>query len=157
MQHQCWMRWRVKQYRSERFLWWLLCGASCILAFSIFCDTSGVTNRINKCLIALKWNSSGFNRILITAYRCLLVTLNYHAFPLFALFFLFSVVCARVKWLVLCMAESHLLFLIHLIIFYIHLCFMPSKPCFMVGMIGKTLNVCFTQYFTLNYSTSNIM
>lgn len=82
-----------KQHRSGKFLWWLWWGANCILAFSIFCDTSGVTNRINKCLIALKWNSSGFNRILITAYRCLLVTLNYHAFPLFASFFLFSVVC----------------------------------------------------------------
>ena len=44
------------------------------LAFSIFRDTSGVTNRINKRLITLKGNSSGFNRILITAYRCLLVT-----------------------------------------------------------------------------------
>lgn len=55
-------------------------------AFSIFCDTSGVTNRINKRLIILKGNSSGFNRILITAYRCLLVSLNYHAFLLFAFF-----------------------------------------------------------------------
>lgn len=63
---------------------YLCCGVCCILAFSILCDTSGVTNRLNKSLITVKGNSSGFNRILITAYRCLLVSLNYHAFLLFA-------------------------------------------------------------------------
>lgn len=86
------------------------------LAFSIFCDTSGVTNRINRRLITLKGNSSGFNRILITAYRCLLVTLNYHAFPLFTSFFLLKLI----KRLVFCTAESLPLFLIHSIIFRIH-------------------------------------
>ena len=95
------------------------CGANCILAFSIFCVTSGATNRINKRLIALKGNSSGFNRILITAYRCLLVTLNYHAFLLFASFLCF-LGCVGIKRLVFCTAESQPLFLIHLITFCIY-------------------------------------
>lgn len=82
-------------------------------AFSIFCDTS---NRINKRLIILKGNSSGFNRILITAYRCLLVSLKYHAFLLFAFFFcLFSRMCTD-KMVSNGTAESQLLFLIHSII-----------------------------------------
>lgn len=116
----------------EHFFWWLECGANCTLAFSIFRDTSGVTNRINKRLITLKGNSSGFNRILITAYRYLLVTLNYHSFPLFtSLFFLFSGVCIDKTvsvlrgWITAFISNT-------LIIFYIHLFFTPSKPCFMM-------------------------
>ena len=93
------------------------------LAFSTFCDTSGVTNRINKCVIALKGNSSGFNRILIIAYRCLLVTLNYRAFPLFASFSSHFSRMSTDKWLVFCNTDSQPLFLICLIIFYIPLFF----------------------------------
>lgn len=54
--------------RGERSQWQLLACAAVRL-------TSGAANQINKRLISLKGNSSDFNRILITADRCLLVTL----------------------------------------------------------------------------------
>lgn len=50
------------------------------LAYAVFRHTSEDTNQINKRLITVKGNSSGFNQILITAYRCLLVTLNDRGF-----------------------------------------------------------------------------
>lgn len=54
--------------RGERSQWQLLaCGTVRL--------TSGAANQINKRLISLKGNSSDFNQILITADRCLLVTL----------------------------------------------------------------------------------
>lgn len=54
--------------RGESSQWQLLaCGTVRL--------TSGAANQINKRLISLKGNSSDFNRILITADRCLLVTL----------------------------------------------------------------------------------
>lgn len=122
-----------------------------MLAFSMFFDTSGVTNGINKGLITLKGNSSSSNRILITAYRCLLVTLNKHAFLLFATL---SVLCADKTVSVL--AESLPFFLICLIVFFMHLFSTPSKPCF-IRWIGPTLNADSLQGFTLKqFSNKNI-